>query len=48
LGKKILPPAGLRPLGGQDLGLIFEDFSTLRMKKFPYLKTGPFGNPIFV
>ena len=29
------------------LGLIFEDFSTLGMKKFPYLKTGPFGNPIF-
>ena len=36
LGKKILP-----------LGLICEDFSTLGMKKFPYLKTGPFGNPIF-
>ena len=30
------------------LGLIFEDFSTLGMKKFPYLKTGPFGNPIFL
>ena len=29
------------------LGLIFEDFSTLGMKKFPYLKPGPFGNPIF-
>ena len=29
------------------LVLIFEDFSTLGMKKFPYLKTGPFGNPIF-
>jgi hypothetical protein len=29
-----------------SLGLIFEDFSTLGMKKFPYLKTGPFGNPI--
>jgi hypothetical protein len=29
------------------LGLIFVDFSTLGMKKFPYLKTGPFGNPIF-
>ena len=28
-------------------GLIFEGFSTLGMKKFPYLKTGPFGNPIF-
>ena len=27
--------------------LLFEDFSTLGMKKFPYLKTGPFGNPIF-
>ena len=30
------------------LGLICEDFSTLGMKKFPYLKTGPFGNPIFL
>ena len=30
------------------LGLIFEDFSTRGMKKFPYLKTGPFGNPIFI
>ena len=30
------------------LGLIFEDFSTLGMKKFPYLKNGPFGNPIFL
>ena len=39
LGKKILPPFALV--------LIFEDFSTLEMKKFPYLKTGPFGNPIF-
>jgi len=29
------------------LGLICEDFSTLGMKKFPYLKIGPFGNPIF-
>ena len=29
------------------LGLIFEDFSTLGMKKFPYLKNGPFGNCIF-
>ena len=29
------------------IGLIFEDFSTLGMKKFPYLKTGPFGNSIF-
>ena len=29
------------------LGLICEDFSTLGMKKFPYLKTGPVGNPIF-
>ena len=38
--KKILPPAGLRPLGGQD-------FSTLGMKKFPYLKTSPFRNSIF-
>ena len=27
-------------------GLIFEVFSTLGMKKFPYLKLGPFGNPI--
>ena len=26
--------------------IIFEDFSTLGMKKFPYLKTGPFGNRI--
>ena len=30
------------------LGLLFEAFSTLGMKKFPYLKTGPFGNPIFL
>ena len=30
------------------LGLICEDFSTLGMKKFPYLITGPFGNPIFL
>ena len=30
------------------LGLICEDFSTRGMKKFPYLKTGPFGNPIFL
>ena len=30
------------------LGLIFEDFLTLGMKKFPYLTTGPFGNPIFL
>ena len=29
------------------LELMFEDFSTLGMKRFPYLKTGPFGNPIF-
>ena len=29
------------------LGLIFEYFSTLGMKKFPYLKNGPFGNCIF-
>ena len=29
------------------LGLILGDFSTLGMKKFPYLKTGLFGNPIF-
>ena len=29
-----------------DLALIFEDFSTLEMKKFPYLTIGPFGNPI--
>ena len=28
-------------------GLIFEGFSTLGMKKFPYLTIGPFGNPIF-
>ena len=32
--------------GPTALGLIFEDFSTLGMKKFPYLKTGPIGNPI--
>jgi len=25
-----------------------EVFSTLGRKKFPYLKLGPFGNPIFV
>jgi hypothetical protein len=30
------------------LGLIFEDFSTLGMKKFPYLKTSLFGNPISI
>jgi hypothetical protein len=30
------------------LVLIFEDFSTLGMKKVPYMKTGPFGNPIFL
>ena len=30
------------------LGLIFENISTLGMKKFPYLKTGPFGNPKFL
>ena len=29
------------------LWLIFENFSTLGMKKFPYLKTDPFGNPRF-
>ena len=28
-------------------GLIFEGFSTLGMKKFPYLTIGPFGNSIF-
>jgi hypothetical protein len=28
------------------LGLIFEGFSTLGIKKFPYLKNDPFGNPI--
>jgi hypothetical protein len=33
--------------GPTALGLFFEEFSTLGMKKFPYLKTGPFGNPIF-
>ena len=27
-------------------GLFLEVFSTLGMKKFPYLKLGPFGNPI--
>ena len=46
LGKKILPTA-LGRTRFFALGLIFEDFSTLGMKKFPYLKTGPFGNPIF-
>ena len=30
------------------LGLIFEDFSTRGMKKFSYLETGPFGNPIHI
>ena len=30
------------------LGLILEDFSTLRMKKFQHLKTGLFRNPIFL
>jgi hypothetical protein len=34
--------------GPKALVLIFEDFSTLGMKKFPYLKTGPFRNPIFL
>jgi len=28
-------------------GPIYEGFSTLGMMKFPYLKNGPFGNPIF-
>jgi hypothetical protein len=32
--------------GPTALGLIFEDFSTLGIKKFPYLKNGPFGNCI--
>ena len=34
--------------GPTALGLIFEDFSSLGMKKFPYPKTGPFGNPIII
>jgi hypothetical protein len=29
-------------------GLIYEGFSTLGMKKFPYLTNGLFGNPIFL
>ena len=37
----------LASCGPTALGLFFEEFSTLGMKKFPYLKTGPFGNPIF-
>ena len=45
----VLPRAvGPREARFFSQGLIFEDFSTLGMKKFPYLKTGPFGNPIFV
>ena len=50
LGKKNLASRGPTALGRTKffaLGLIFEAFSTLGMKKFPYLKTGPFGNPIF-
>ena len=50
LGKKILPPAGLRPLGGKSFfpwANFWRFFSTLGMKKFPYLKPGPFGNPLF-
>ena len=48
--EKNLVSRGLTALGRTRffaLGLIFEDFSTLGMNKFPYLKTGPFGNPIF-
>ena len=50
LGKKNLASRGPTALGRTRFfarGLMFEDFSTLGMKKFPYLKTGPFGNPIF-
>ena len=50
LGKKNLASRGPTALGRTKffaLGLIFEDFSTLGMKKFPYLKNGPFGNCIF-
>ena len=44
----VLPRAvGPREARFFSQGLIFEDFPTLGMKKFPYLKTGPFGNPIF-
>ena len=32
--------------GPKVLGLILEDFSILGMKKFPYMKTGPLGNPL--
>ena len=48
--EKNLASRGPTALGRTRLfarGLIFKDFSTLGMKKFPYLKTGPFGNPIF-
>ena len=50
-GKKNLAsrrPTALGRIRFFALVLIFEDFSTLGMKKFPYLKTGPFGNPIFL
>ena len=50
-GLKNLASRGPTALGRTKffaLGLIFEAFSTLGMKKFPYLKTGPFGNPIFL
>ena len=34
--------------GPTAYGLIFEDFPALGMKKFPYLKNGPFGKCIFI
>ena len=47
-GKAYLPRAyGPWEERVSSLGLILEVFSTLGMKKFPYLKPGPFGNPIF-
>jgi hypothetical protein len=45
----VLPRAvGPREARFFSQGLIFEDFSALGIKKFPYLKNGPFGNPIFL
>ena len=41
VGRKALPPAGL----GRQAFLPVGKF--LKVKKFPYLKLGPFGNPIF-
>ena len=51
LVKKNLASRGPTALGRTKffaLVLIFEDSATLGMKKVPYLKTGPFGNPIFI